>query len=109
MTTVTRILTIVWGELLHLRRDKVSIAFLILIPTLAIVAMNYASGEVTNLPICLSDQDDGKAAQMLISYLKESSRFKVSVEGNITDEDAREFVIDRDVRMSIIIPAGIQQ
>jgi ABC-2 type transport system permease protein len=109
MSTVTRIFTIVWGELLHLRRNKVSIAFLILIPTMSIVAMNYAFGQVTNLPICLSDQDDGKAAQTLISFLRGSSRFKVAMEGNITDVDARKFVIQRQVRVAVIIPKGFSR
>jgi len=106
MDTVTRILTVVWGELLHLKRNRMAVLFLIIIPTVSIVAMNYAFGEVTNLPICVSDQDDGKAAQILVSSLKEETRFRVLIEGNITYEDARKFVVDHDVKMSIIIPSG---
>jgi ABC-2 type transport system permease protein len=109
MNTTTRILTIVWGEVLHLRRNKISLAFLILLPTVSIVIMNSAFGEVTNIPVLVSNQDDGKAADILVSSIKATSTFKVVMEGNITEQDSREFVLDREVRMSLVIPPGFSK
>ena len=109
MSSITRILTIIWGELLHLKRNKISVAFLIFLPTMSIFVMSYAFGEVSNIPVLVSNQDDGRAADILVSSVRETSPFSVVIEGNVTEQDARRLVLDREVRMSLVIPSGFSQ
>lgn len=105
----TRILTVVWAELLHLKRNKVSVMFLIVLPCVSIGVMNYAFGDVSNIPILVSNQDHGKPADIVVSSIRETTPFKVVIEGNLTEQDCRRSVLDREVRMSLLIPSGFSK
>lgn len=106
---ITRTFTVISKELLHLRRDIRSLSLLLILPTISIVVLNYAFGEVNNIPICVSNQDGGEAADVLISSLREEQRFKVLIEGNYTDEDSRRFILYRMVKISMVIPPGFTE
>jgi ABC-2 type transport system permease protein len=57
----------------------------------------------------ISDQDGNGQAQKIVEALRNVDTFKVVLEGNITDSDARQFVYDGFAKVAVIIPRGTSE
>ena len=76
-------------EFLHLVRDRRTLAFLILMPSVLTVIFGYAIGSprVTGDPTRIVDQDGGRIAEEYIEAMDGSITFKPQVVENATDAD----------------------
>lgn len=108
--SLKNIVTFMRKELLHLRRDRRSCALLVLVPIMTTVILNYAfAGQVENIATVIANQDGGHVAYTFISAVRESDAFNVILEENMTEDDARKFVVDEKAGLAIVLPSGLSQ
>ncbi|HEY8518399.1 MAG TPA: ABC transporter permease [Candidatus Binatia bacterium] len=101
-------------EFLHLVRDRRTLAFLLLMPSVLTVIFGYAIGSprVTAIRTLVVDQDGGRVAEEYLEAMDASITFKTEVIENATDEDvarAEEALRRDDVSAFVVIPRGISE
>jgi ABC-2 type transport system permease protein len=99
-------------ELLHLVRDRRTLAFLLLMPSVLTVIFGYAIGSprVTAIRTLVVDQDGGRVAEEYIEAMEASITFKPEVVDDASEEDvarAEEALRRDDVSAFVVIPRGI--
>ncbi|MEW6269210.1 MAG: ABC transporter permease [Thermodesulfobacteriota bacterium] len=99
-------------EFLHLVRDRRTLAFLLLMPSVLTVIFGYAIGSprVTAIRTLVVDQDGGRIAEEYLEAMDASITFKTEVIEDATDEDverAEEALRRDDVSAFVVIPRGI--
>lgn len=100
------VLSIVGKELIQLRRDPTTVALTLFLPIFAISVVNLGFGDVRDIPLVISDQDGNGQAQKIIDAFRHVDTFKVVLEGNITEVDARQLVYSGFAKVVVIIPKG---
>ena len=103
------VLSIVGKELIQLRRDPTTVALTLFLPIFAISVVNLGFGDVRDVPMVISDQDGDSQTQAIIDAFQHVDTFKVVLEGNITDSDARQLVYNGVAKVVVIIPKGTSQ
>jgi len=103
------ILSIVVKELIQFRRDPTTVALTLFLPIFAISVVNFGFGDVRDVPMVISDQEGNGQARTIIDALRNVDTFKVVLEGNITDSDARQFVYSGFAKVAVIIPKGTSE
>lgn len=99
-------------EFLHLVRDRRTLAFLILMPSVLTVIFGYAIGSprVTGIHTRIVDQDGGRIAEEYLEAMDGSITFKPQVVENATDADvaeADEALRRDDISAFVVIPKGL--
>jgi ABC-2 type transport system permease protein len=99
-------------EFLHLVRDRRTLAFLILMPSVLTVIFGYAIGSprVTGIPTRVVDQDGGRIAEEYVEAMEGSITFKPQVVANATEADvaAAEEALHRDeISAFVVIPKDL--
>lgn len=99
-------------EFLHLVRDRRTLAFLILMPSVLTVIFGYAIGSprVTGIHTRIVDQDGGRIAEEYLEAMDGSITFKPQVVENATDADvaeAEEALRRDDISAFVVIPKGL--
>lgn len=99
-------------EFLHLVRDRRTLAFIILMPSVLTVIFGYAIGSprVTGIHTRIVDQDGGRIAEEYLEAIDGSITFKPQVVENATDADvadAEEALRSDDISAFVVIPKGL--
>lgn len=100
-------------ELRLLQRDLLGVAIIFLMPIVLVITITFIQHSVENgggaieLPILLSNNDDGELAQTVISNLQESGNLKVITnidEQKVTNESGKELIKKGKQKILIVIP-----
>jgi ABC-2 type transport system permease protein len=99
-------------ELLHLVRDRRTLAFLLLMPSVLTVIFGYAIGSprVTGIYTRVLDLDGGRIAEEYIEAIDGSITFKPQVVANATAADvaaAEEALRADEISAFVVIPKGL--
>jgi len=99
-------------EFLHLVRDRRTLAFLLLIPSVLTVIFGYAIGSprVTGIHTRIVDLDGGRIAEEYVEAIDGSITFKPEVVANATDADiaaAEEALRSDAISAFVVIPKGL--
>lgn len=101
-------------EFLHLVRDRRTLAFIILMPSVLTVIFGYAIGSprVTGIHTRIVDQDGGRIAEEYLEAIDGSITFRPQVVENATDADvaeAEEALHRDDISAFVVIPKGLSE
>ena len=99
-------------EFLHLVRDRRTLAFLILMPSVLTVIFGYAIGSprVTGIHTRIVDLDGGRIAEEYLEAMDGSITFKPQIVENATEADvaeAEEALRRDDISAFVVIPKGL--
>jgi ABC-2 type transport system permease protein len=104
-----RILSITRKEILHIRRDRRTLAVMFLIPVIQLLLMGYAATtDVKHLKTAVWDQDRSAGSRSLLEAFRASGYFDLT--HYVGDEQEMARLVDNgDVRAGIIVPAGYER
>jgi ABC-type multidrug transport system permease subunit len=99
-------------EFIHLVRDRRTLIFLILSPTVMTILFGYAigSGNVSGIATRLIDLDHGRIAEEYIKDIEKEDTFALDVRKNATSEDlaVAERDLERDeIKAIVVLPANL--
>jgi ABC-2 type transport system permease protein len=99
-------------EFLHLVRDRRTLAFLILIPSILTVIFGYAIGNprVTGIRTRVLDLDGGRIAYEFIEAIGQTSTFKADVRDDATEADVAQAEADLlhdQISAFVVLPKGM--
>ncbi len=106
MTLFARTLVIAWKELLQLRRDRLTLAMMVVLPLLQLVLFGYAiNTDVRHVPTVIYDQDRSAASRELARSLEVTGFYDLRGDvGSYAEiEDA---LRTGRARAALVIPAG---
>jgi ABC-2 type transport system permease protein len=108
-TTLKRIFTIAWKEVIHLRRDRGIFPLLFIAPILQLLMFGYAATlDVENLPTAVYDQDETPASREFVGRFQYTRYFKVRYQAKTYREI--EDLMDRDrIKVAIVIPVRFEE
>ena len=104
--TLARTLTIARKELLHIVRDKRTLAVMFLIPVVQLFLMGYAATtDIEHLRTAVLDSDRTPQSRELVETYRASNYFDIVA--HVDDEEALASMVDRGtVRAGLIVPTG---
>ena len=103
----TRVLTMMRKEFIQIRRDRRTLAMIVAIPLIWLVAFGYAvTFDVTHVPTAVVDRARNAAARALIADLRRSDRFAITDTGATSIADVRHAITTGRVSAGILIPPG---
>jgi drug efflux transport system permease protein len=99
-------------EFLHLVRDRRTLAFLILIPSVLTVIFGYAIGHprVTGIRTRVLDLDGGRIAYEFVEAIRQTNTFKADVRDDATEADvaqAEEDLLHDRISAFVVLPKGL--
>jgi len=99
-------------EFLHLVRDRRTLAFLLLIPSVLTVIFGYAIGspKVTGIKTRVLDLDNGRIAAEYIEAINYSITFKPDVRENATESDvaqAEDALLRDEINAIVVLPRNL--
>ena len=103
---MTRLFVIAWKEMLQLRRDRLTLAMMVVMPVMLLLLFGYAiNTDVRHIPTVVFDQD-GSAQSRDLARSMEATGFYRMV-GQVTDYDqvSRAFR-SSTARVALVIPPG---
>ncbi|MDX1804333.1 MAG: ABC transporter permease [Alcanivorax sp.] len=104
-----RLLAVVLKELSQLRRDRLTFAMIIGIPTMQLLLFGYAINlDVRNLPAAVVDQAHTSQSRQVLDQLQQS-QVLTFVELLPTPEAANRALQSGEVKMAVVIPADFEQ
>lgn len=104
MGSLSRILQIVWKELVQLRRDRRQLGLVLMMPVLELLIFGYVvATDVDDIPLAVCDYSHSAESRAYIEQLERSRYFHVRAGcGAVTDIDA---LLDHGrVRLALVIP-----
>jgi ABC-2 type transport system permease protein len=106
---VRRILFLAWVEVLHVVRDRASLAQIIALPMLQLLLLsNAATFEIRHTPAYVVDLDHTSASRGLVNRFAASGHFRI--EGASASMDlANDALLRGDVTMVLTIPADFER
>lgn len=101
--------TIARKEFLHIRRDRKTLAFLVVMPLMLLIIYGYGINfDVRDIRIAIVDYDRTAASREFIDSMTASGYFVINQ--RLDDMHAVDRVIDlREARVGVIIPPGFQR
>ena len=103
----TRIVTMIRKEFIQIRRDRRTLAMIVAIPLIWLVAFGYAvTFDVTHVPTAVVDRAHNAASRALTANLRRSDRFAIADTGATTVADVRHAITTGRVSAGILIPPG---
>jgi len=104
-----RVLILAWTEVLHVVRDKATLAQVLLIPFIQLLVLsNAATFEIRNTPLYVVDQDHTSASRGLVTRFAASGDFDI-VGASPSPEVANERLLAGDVTMVLTIPHDFER
>ncbi len=104
-----RILFLAWVEVLHLVRDRASLAQLLLLPFIQLVILaNAATFAIRDTPLAIVDLDGTAASRDLARRFAASPHFKVVADAR-SQPAADDALLAGDVTMVLAIPWGFER
>jgi ABC-2 type transport system permease protein len=103
---VSRILSLVIKEFIHLRRDWWLPAFMVLGGAMELLLVGWATSRpITNLPFMVLDQDQTPASREVVNALENTGTF--NIESYVPDTETIAKALDRgEINAAVIIPPG---
>jgi ABC-2 type transport system permease protein len=107
--SLSRTLSLIRKEFLHIRRDPRMLAVMLCMPIIQLMLMGYAATtDIEHLHTAVLDSDKSEASRELIEAYRASNYFDVAL--YVESERQLEYLIDRgQVQAGLIIPAGYGQ
>jgi len=104
-----RVLILAWTEVLHVVRDKATLAQALLIPFIQLLVLsNAATFEIRDTPLYVVDQDHTSVSRGLVARFSASGDFGI-VGASPSPEVANERLLAGDVTMVLTIPQGFER
>ena len=104
-----RILILAWTEVLHVVRDKATLAQVLLIPFVQLLILsNAATFEIRDTPLYVVDQDHTSASRGLVTRFAASGNFSIAG-ASPSPELANERLLAGDVTMVLTIPHDFER
>jgi ABC-type multidrug transport system permease subunit len=104
-----RVLILAWTEVLHVVRDRATLAQVLLIPFVQLLVLaNAATFEIRDTPIYVVDEDHSSASRGLITRFTASGNFRI-VGASPSPELADETLLAGTVTMVIAIPHDFER
>ncbi len=93
-----------WKEFIQMRRDRLTLAMMIGIPTVQILIFGYAiRTEVRHLPTVVLDEARGAQSRALVQAMANTRNFDIV--GDVSSREAMRAAIERgDARAAVVIP-----
>lgn len=100
-----RIWSIAWKELMQLRRDRLTLAMMVVIPIMQLLMFGYAlNTDVRHMPTLVFDQDRSRASRDLVQTLTATGYYDIV--GYVEDYGAIERALRSDrARVALVMPA----
>jgi ABC-2 type transport system permease protein len=109
MRSLRRILAVLQKELVQLRRDRVTLAMIVMLPLIQLILFGYAiNTEVREIPAALVDQS-GSALGRVLAQAVTATQVVRFTERHATPEEAQRAVVRGRVRAVLIIPHDVAQ
>jgi ABC-2 type transport system permease protein len=111
---VAAVLTLLKKDFLRLRRDRVALLLLFIVPLVLIIlfgqvfGVNRRDSGPVGIPLAVLDQSHTPAASRLVAALQAEPAFRV-VPGGASLEDVRSMMKDNRFRFALIIPPDLMQ
>lgn len=103
-----RIRLLIWKEFLQLRRDRLLLRLLLLMPVVQLIFFGYVvSADVRHLATAVVDLDHSAASRQLIASFIGSGYFTVDAHP-ATESDLRPLMDQGRVRVGVVIPEGTE-
>jgi ABC-2 type transport system permease protein len=101
---LARPLVIAWKELIQLRRDRPTLAMMVVLPLLQLLLFGYAiNTDVRHMPTVVFDQDGTAASRALAEQLRATGFYDFV--GNVRSYDEVETALRRSVaRVALVVP-----
>jgi ABC-2 type transport system permease protein len=104
-----RALILAWAEVLHVVRDRATLAQVLLIPFIQLLVLaNAATFEIRDTPLYVVDQDHTTASRGLITRFAASGDFGI-IGASPSPELANERLLSGDVTMVLTIPHDFER
>ena len=104
-----RILVLAWTEVLHVVRDRATLAQVLLIPFVQLLILaNAATFEIRDTPLYVVDQDHTSASRGLVTRFAASGNFTIAG-ASPSPELANERLLAGDVTMVLTIPHDFER
>ena len=104
-----RILILAWTEVLHVVRDRATLAQVLLIPFVQLLVLaNAATFEIRDTPIYVVDEDHSSVSRALISRFAASGDFRIAG-ASPSPELGNEQLLAGDVTMVLTIPHDFER
>jgi ABC-2 type transport system permease protein len=104
-----RILILAWTEVLHVVRDRATLAQVLLIPFVQLLILaNAATFEIRDTPLYVVDQDHTSASRGLVTRFAASGNFTIAG-ASPSPELANERLLAGDVTMVLTIPRDFER
>jgi ABC-2 type transport system permease protein len=103
---VSRLLSIAWKELRQLRRDRLTLAMMVVLPILQLLLFGYAiNTDVRHMPTVVWDQDATAQSRDLAARLAATGTYDLAGAARGYRDIEREFRSGR-ARVGLVVPAG---
>jgi ABC-2 type transport system permease protein len=101
----TRTFAVAWKELLQLRRDRMTLGIMAVLPLVQLMLFGYAiNTDVRHVPTVVLDHDHSARSRALVRTLEASGVYRVDGEVRSYDDIQRIFRTG-DARVAVVIPA----
>ncbi len=109
MNPLRRILAILAKELTQLRRDRVTMGMIVMLPLIQLTLFGYAiNTEVRHIPAALVDQSNTGLSRVLVQAVTATQVVDIT-ERYATPEQAQQAIVRGQVRAALIIPHDVAQ
>ena len=104
-----RALILAWTEVLHVVRDRATLAQVLLIPFVQLLILaNAATFEIRDTPLYVVDEDHSSASRGLVTRFAASGNFGI-VGSSPSPDLANEHLLSGDVTMVLTIPHDFER
>jgi ABC-type multidrug transport system permease subunit len=103
------ILALAWAEVLHIVRDRATLAQVVIMPVVQLLVLsNAATFTIQDTPAYVVDLDHSEISRGLITRLTAGGRFTIAGHSNSADL-ANEALLQGDATMVVVIPADFEK
>src|SRR3954452_9909291 len=101
---LSRPLVIAWKELIQLRRDRPTIAMMVVLPLLQLLLFGYAiNTDVRHMPTVVFDQDGTAASRAVAEQIRAKGFYDLA--GGVRSYDEVEVALRRGVaKVALVVP-----
>ncbi len=102
---IGRILVIAWKEFLQVRRDRLTLAMMVVLPLMQLLLFGYAiNTDVRHIPTVVYDQDDSRESRDLVQRMVATGFY--DVRGRVRGYEDVKMAFQRgEARVAIVVPA----
>lgn len=103
-----RVLFLAWAEVLHVMRDRATMAQIFVVPVLQLLVLsNAATFAIEHTPAAIVDHDRTQVSRGLATRLEASGHFRLR-DGDASPAEAERALDDGDVTLVVVIARGLE-